>query len=50
MKLVSTTEAELEVHIRGSVEGADHNLAVTHPEQLAIAITDFIARHPMTRS
>lgn len=31
------------------VKGADHNLAVTHPGQIARALTDFIARHPITR-
>lgn len=31
------------------VEGADHNLVVTHPGQIARALTDFIARHPITR-
>ncbi|MGH9893639.1 MAG: alpha/beta fold hydrolase, partial [bacterium] len=30
------------------VEGADHNLAVTHPRQIARALTDFIARYPIT--
>jgi pimeloyl-ACP methyl ester carboxylesterase len=30
------------------VEGADHNLAVTHPEQIAGALAGFIARHPIT--
>lgn len=29
------------------IEGADHNLAATHPGQVARAITNFIARHPI---
>jgi pimeloyl-ACP methyl ester carboxylesterase len=29
------------------VEGADHNLAVTHPQQVARALTEFIGRHPI---
>lgn len=29
------------------VEGADHNLAATHPGQIAHALTDFIGRHPI---
>jgi pimeloyl-ACP methyl ester carboxylesterase len=31
------------------LEGADHNLVVTHPGQIARALTDFIARHPIDR-
>ena len=30
------------------VAGADHNLVVTHPGQVARALTNFIARHPIT--
>jgi pimeloyl-ACP methyl ester carboxylesterase len=30
------------------VEGADHNLAVTHPRRVADAIANFISRHPIT--
>lgn len=30
------------------VEGADHNLAVTHPGQIARALTDFIGHYPIT--
>ncbi len=30
------------------VAGADHNLAVTHPGQIANALTDFTGRHPIT--
>jgi len=29
------------------VEGADHNLAATHPEQMARLLTNFISRHPI---
>jgi pimeloyl-ACP methyl ester carboxylesterase len=29
------------------VEGADHNLAVTHPQQAARVLTEFIGRHPI---
>lgn len=29
------------------VEGADHNLAATHPEQMARALANFISRHPI---
>ncbi len=29
------------------IEGADHNLAVTHPAPIADAICNFVARHPM---
>lgn len=30
------------------IEGADHNLAVTHPGQVARALASFVARHPIT--
>lgn len=30
------------------MNGADHYLAVTHPEQIARALADFITRHPIT--
>jgi pimeloyl-ACP methyl ester carboxylesterase len=30
------------------VAGADHNLAVTHPGQVARTLTNFIARHPIS--
>jgi pimeloyl-ACP methyl ester carboxylesterase len=29
------------------VEGADHNLVVTHPQQAARVLTEFIGRHPI---
>jgi pimeloyl-ACP methyl ester carboxylesterase len=30
-----------------AIAGADHNLAVTHPEQVARALTNFISRYPL---
>jgi pimeloyl-ACP methyl ester carboxylesterase len=29
------------------IDGADHNLAVTHPARIAGAIADFISRYPI---
>jgi pimeloyl-ACP methyl ester carboxylesterase len=31
-----------------AIEGADHNLAVTHPRQVARALINFISRYPMS--